>query len=290
MYLSGLAVFAAHTGRGGKLARSTARHRTGDHRPGRHQPAGPRRRSEFRPLRHNGPPRAGLHFETDGRRRPVTLARRCTTTAFPPWRWRNLTGRWTIRGWEPALQKAVRLIVSAQEENSLHAWRYSPEARDADTTVSGAQMVALLAARNAGIPVPEHAIQNGLDFFLSCQTADGGIGYISPVAPNATRTAIGCVVLALAKEKNSRRLQGRLQLPENRAAGLPISAVFSLLRVAGVFPRLAGGVAKLEPRKHPVPARHANAGRQLGRTVWPDLRHGRLAAVAGAQLPLSPDL
>jgi hypothetical protein len=102
-----------------------------------------------------------------------------------------------------ALQKAVRLIVSAQEQNGRHAWRYSPEAKDADTTVSGAQMVALLAARNAGIPVPQHVIQNGLDFFLSCQTGDGGIGYISPIAPNATRTAIGCVVLALAKEKNS---------------------------------------------------------------------------------------
>jgi hypothetical protein len=103
----------------------------------------------------------------------------------------------------PALQKAVRLIVSAQTENNLHAWRYSPDSKDADTTVSGAQMVALFAARNAGIPVPEHVIQNGLNFFLSCQTADGGFGYISPVAPNATRTAIGCVVLALAKEKNS---------------------------------------------------------------------------------------
>jgi hypothetical protein len=103
----------------------------------------------------------------------------------------------------PALQKAVRLIVSAQSENNLHAWRYSPDAKDADTTVSGAQMVALFAARNAGMPVPEHVIQNGLNFFLSCQTPDGGFGYISPIAPNATRTAIGCVVLALAKEKNS---------------------------------------------------------------------------------------
>jgi hypothetical protein len=103
----------------------------------------------------------------------------------------------------PALQKAVRLIVSAQAKNNFHAWRYSPEASDADTTVSGAQMVALFAARNAGIPVPEQVIQNGLNFFHSCQTPDGGIGYISPVAPNATRTAIGCVVLALAKEKNS---------------------------------------------------------------------------------------
>jgi hypothetical protein len=102
-----------------------------------------------------------------------------------------------------ALQKAVRLIISAQEQNSRHAWRYSPEAKDADTTVSGAQLVALMAARNAGIAVPEHVIQNGLEFFFSCQTGDGGIGYISPISPNATRTAIGCVVLALAKEKNS---------------------------------------------------------------------------------------
>jgi hypothetical protein len=103
----------------------------------------------------------------------------------------------------PALQKAVRLIVSAQAKNNFHAWRYSAEATDADTTVSGAQMVALLAARNAGIPVPEQSIQSGLNFFLSCQTPDGGFGYISPIAPNATRTAIGCVVLALARQKNT---------------------------------------------------------------------------------------
>jgi hypothetical protein len=103
----------------------------------------------------------------------------------------------------PALQRAVRVIVEAQKINPLHAWRYSPEAQDADTTVSGAQMVALLAARNAGMAVPEETIQNGLKFFLSCQTPEGGMGYISPIAPNATRTAIACVVFALAREKNS---------------------------------------------------------------------------------------
>jgi hypothetical protein len=103
----------------------------------------------------------------------------------------------------PALEKAVRLIVSVQQHNYQRAWRYYPESKDADTTVSGAQMVALFAARNAGFPVPEQAIQNGLNFFLSCQTPEGGFGYVSAMEPNATRTAIGCVVLALAKEKNS---------------------------------------------------------------------------------------
>jgi len=115
----------------------------------------------------------------------------------------------------PALQRAVRLIVSAQAGNSLHAWRYSPEAEDAATTVTGAQMVALLAARNAGITVPQPVIQNGLNFYLSCQTADGGIGYISPVAPNATRTAIACVVFALAKEKDSAAFKNAFNFLKN---------------------------------------------------------------------------
>jgi len=85
----------------------------------------------------------------------------------------------------------------------MHAWRYSPESSDADTTVSGAQMVALLAARNAGIAVPETAIQNGLKFYVSCQSADGGIGYTAPGGGNSTRTAIACVAFALAKEKGA---------------------------------------------------------------------------------------
>lgn len=104
----------------------------------------------------------------------------------------------------PALQKAVELILTAQARNAYGAWRYSPETSDADTTVSGAQMVALFAARNAGIGIPEEAIQKGIRFFLLCQGPDGGIGYTGPDAGNAPRTAIGALVLALAKQKNSK--------------------------------------------------------------------------------------
>jgi len=39
-------------------------------------------------------------------------------------------------------------------KNPLGAWRYSPEATDADTSVSGAILVGLLAARNAGSKCP----------------------------------------------------------------------------------------------------------------------------------------
>jgi hypothetical protein len=126
----------------------------------------------------------------------------------------------------PALQKAVRLIVSSQERNPTKAWRYSPEAMDADTTVSGAQMVALMAARNAGIPVPEKSIQDGLKFYFSMQTPEGGIGYISAQAPNSTRTAIGCLVMALAKDKNSAAFQSAFQYLRNGGNDIQYPAYF----------------------------------------------------------------
>ncbi|MGA3170908.1 MAG: prenyltransferase/squalene oxidase repeat-containing protein [Chthoniobacteraceae bacterium] len=103
----------------------------------------------------------------------------------------------------PALQKAVDLILSAQSRNPNDAWRYTPDSPDADTTVSGAQMVALFAARNAGIGVPENAIRKALRFFAECQTPDGGVGYTSAGGPDGARTAIGVLVFSLAKQQKS---------------------------------------------------------------------------------------
>jgi len=54
-----------------------------------------------------------------------------------------------------ALELAVRAAVTSQKKNKLGAWRYSPDSSDADTSVSGAVLVGLLAARNAGIEVPD---------------------------------------------------------------------------------------------------------------------------------------
>jgi len=103
----------------------------------------------------------------------------------------------------PALEKAVALILSAQSKNSRGGWRYSPESNDADATVTGAQMVALFAARNAGIGVPDAAIKKGLAFLRSCQGGDGGIGYTSPSSASAPCTAIGTLTFALAKKRNT---------------------------------------------------------------------------------------
>jgi hypothetical protein len=103
----------------------------------------------------------------------------------------------------PALKKAVEMIVSSQNRNPRGAWRYGPESQDADTTVSGAVLVALFAAANAGIHVPDEAIVKALKFYESCLTNDGGFGYTGKDSPNYPRTAIGALVFALAKKKNS---------------------------------------------------------------------------------------
>ena len=54
-----------------------------------------------------------------------------------------------------ALELAVKLAVSSQKKNPSKAWRYSPNAKDADTSIAGAVLMGLLAARNAGVDVPD---------------------------------------------------------------------------------------------------------------------------------------
>ena len=57
------------------------------------------------------------------------------------------------------VELAVRAALTAQKRNRHRAWRYSPGANDADTSVSGAVMMGLLAARNAGVEVPDQNIE-----------------------------------------------------------------------------------------------------------------------------------
>lgn len=119
----------------------------------------------------------------------------------------------------PALQKAVELIVSSQKKNPEGGWRYGPDSTDADSTVSGAQMVALFAARNAGLPVPDEAFERGIAFLVSCQTADGGIGYTNANGPNNARTAIGLLILSLARKYTSQELRAAVEYLRNGDGG-----------------------------------------------------------------------
>jgi hypothetical protein len=103
-----------------------------------------------------------------------------------------------------ALEKAVALILSSQKKNRFGAWRYTPDSRDADTTITGCQVVSLFAARNAGIAVPDEAIKKALSYLASCRGSDGGYGYTSSAGSKPTLTAIGSLCLSLAKEKEGK--------------------------------------------------------------------------------------
>jgi hypothetical protein len=108
----------------------------------------------------------------------------------------------------PALEKAVRLILDAQAKSHVGGWRYSPTSTDGDTTISGAQLVALFAARNAGLEVPEAAIERALEFYRRCQDAAGGIGYTEVGGGSGPRNAIAVLVAGLAQEQDSRLFRG----------------------------------------------------------------------------------
>jgi len=96
----------------------------------------------------------------------------------------------------PALEKATGLIVKCQ--NQLGGWRYSVGSTDADTTVSGAQMMALRAAANAGIAVPVKSVQRGVAYYKRCFCPGGGFGYTGPSGPSAPRAGIGLLILSLS--------------------------------------------------------------------------------------------
>ncbi len=107
----------------------------------------------------------------------------------------------------PALKLAVELILSSQKANRFGAWRYTPDSRDADTTVTGCQLVTLFAAKNAGIAVPDEAIKRGLGYLTTCRSSDGSYGYTSASGGKPTLTAIGVLCQSLAKETEAKSFQ-----------------------------------------------------------------------------------
>src|SRR5439155_2435425 len=73
------------------------------------------------------------------------------------------------------LQKAVQLIQKTQ--NPEGGWRYQPAPYDADISVTICEVMALRAARDAGIKVEKEVVDKSIQYVKSCQGADGGFAY-----------------------------------------------------------------------------------------------------------------
>ncbi|MBS0262680.1 MAG: squalene--hopene cyclase, partial [Planctomycetes bacterium] len=102
------------------------------------------------------------------------------------------------------LELAVRAAVTSQKRNQLGAWRYSPSGNDADTSVSGSVLVGLLAARNAGIEVPDEAIDKAISYYKSMTSPSGQVAYagIGGFDESLARISIGTLVYAIARRKD----------------------------------------------------------------------------------------
>ena len=85
----------------------------------------------------------------------------------------GMSRRAELRG---KLAAAVKLIVDSQNDEG--GWRYWPDSTDADVSVTICQVMALRAARNAGLSVPKTTIDRCIEYVKKCQNPDGGFTYM----------------------------------------------------------------------------------------------------------------
>jgi hypothetical protein len=103
-----------------------------------------------------------------------------------------------------ALHLAVRCAITSQENNPWKAWRYRPESRDADTSVTGAVLVGLLAARNAGIKIPDSNIDSAMLYVRQMTSKRGDVSYSGGfnIGSGANMSAIATLVYAIGKHQD----------------------------------------------------------------------------------------
>ena len=120
------------------------------------------------------------------------------------------------------LEQAIRLILSSQavrKERKLEGgWRYSPDSRDSDLSVSIWQLMALRSAKNDGMNVPSESIDQALQYLRNSYTGrqsgatvgEGGFSYTPGQSrPSFTMTAAGLLAMQVC---------GQYEAPEVVAA------------------------------------------------------------------------
>ena len=119
------------------------------------------------------------------------------------------------------LQKAVALIQKTQ--NVEGGWRYQPAPYDADISVTICQVMALRAARDAGIKVEKSVIDKSIQYVKNCQSAgDGGFSYQPSMRGHGSgfgRTAAGVASLYYAGEFEGEPLEKGLKYLKRFAGG-----------------------------------------------------------------------
>jgi len=128
----------------------------------------------------------------------------------------ELYGQTRVAAIRPKLERAVKVIVNAQSAKG--GWRYSPQPRDADMSVTVLQMAALRAAKNAGLDVPQETIHRAVEYVRSCyHEGTGGFGYQPGQSAGFARTAAAVYSLQVCGQYDDPKVAaGSKYLFENR--------------------------------------------------------------------------
>ncbi len=106
-----------------------------------------------------------------------------------------------------ALGKAVELILQAQavrkNQDNAGGWRYQPNSNDSDLSVTGWQVMALRAAKSAGMAVPAEPIDQAVAYVKKCAARGGGFSYQPGGGANNPRTGVGILALELCGEHHT---------------------------------------------------------------------------------------
>lgn len=116
-------------------------------------------------------------------------------------------------------EKAIDVILSSQKESkptfARGGWRYNPDSKDADLSVSVWQLMALRSAKNDGLQVPAAAIRDAVEYLkrsyaapldrngLPHQTASGFTYEPQHTNPTFTMTAAGLLAMQVCGEYDS---------------------------------------------------------------------------------------
>jgi squalene cyclase len=111
----------------------------------------------------------------------------------------------------PVLEKAVKLIVGSQSPEG--GWRYEPNRQGADISVTIMQVMALRAAKNAGLEVPDKTLKQAIAYINRCYLPQAGGFTYQPGSgqPGFARTAAGLCVLFLSGEYKAQQIPRAVQ-------------------------------------------------------------------------------
>ena len=118
-----------------------------------------------------------------------------------------------VRSIGQALELAIRCAATAQKKNQMGGWRYSPDSADADTSVTGAVLMGLLAARNAGMEVSDETVNSALDYIRRSTGKDGSVAYsggFGGMGGSMNLTAISALVGAVSRTKETEQYKASL--------------------------------------------------------------------------------